>query len=301
MPMPVVVLHTPSPLGLKPPRDGAVPGVRRMPEALRRAGLHDALGASVAGEVLPPPYVPDRDPASRVRNLEAIARYSGEVAGALDPLLDGPALPLVLGGDCSIFIGIALALGRRGRFGVVYVDAHSDCQTPESSETGGIAGMPLAIATGRGPARLTRLAGERPSVAESDAILLGVRDLFDVVSAPEPHVEHTRIRVHDLESVRRHGPEASAAAALDALVRAGVDGVWVHVDADVLDPEIMPAVDSPDPGGLNADELGALLRPLVASRALIGMNLTIYDPERDRDGTAAGVLVDVMARALTAH
>jgi arginase len=298
MPRDITILHAPSPLGLMPPAEGRVPGVRRMPEALRGAGLHAALGATFAGEVTPPPYVPDRDPELNVRNLRAVAAYSVELADAVGRLLDAPGLPLVLGGDCSIFLGAALALRRRGRFGVVYLDAHSDCQTPEISGTGGIAGMPLAIATGRGPGLLTGLEGRGPYVAEEDAVLVGCRDLFDVVGTREKRVEGTGIRVHDLEEVRRAGPERVAEGALERLAAAGVDGVWLHLDADVLDPAVMPAVDSPDPGGLSAEELVRLLAPLLASPRVVGMQMTIYDPERDPDGSAAAVLVDVVTEAV---
>lgn len=181
----IAILHAPSPLGLKPPGEGRVPGVRHMPEALRAAGLHASLAASLAGEVAPPPYVPDRDPELGVRNPHGVAAYSAELADAIGPLLDAPAFPLVLGGDCSILLGAALALHRRGRHGLLYLDAHSDCQTPAISQTGGIAGMPLAIATGRGPALLTGLAGDGPLVADADAVLLGCRDLFDVAGTRE--------------------------------------------------------------------------------------------------------------------
>lgn len=294
MPRDFVILHAPSPLGLKPPAKGRVPGVWRMPEALRKAGLHDALGATFAGEVTPPPYVPDRDPELKVRNPYAIARYSLELADAVGALLDGPRFPLVLGGDCSILLGSALALRRRGRFGLVYLDAHSDCQTPQSSRTGGVAGMPLAIVTGRGPELLTRLEGDRPSIADSDVALIGCRDLFDIRGREEKTVARTGIRVHDLGEIRRVGPERVAADALSRLAGIGVERIWIHLDVDVLDSAIMPAVDSPDPGGLTEEELRRLLASLLRSERVRGMQMTIYDPERDPDGSAAEVLVDVM-------
>lgn len=297
MPREFIILHAPSPLGLKPPGEGKVPGVRLMPEALHRTGLHDALRATLAGTVVPPPYVADRDPALNVRNPYAIASYSVALADAIEPLLEGPRFPLVLGGDCSILIGAALALRRKGRFGLIYLDAHSDCQTPESSETGGVAGMPLAIATGQGPDLLAKLEDRSPYIAESDVVLVGCRDLFDVMGAEEKWVEGTGIRVRDLEEVRHLGPERVAASVLEHLVNAGVEGAWIHLDVDVLDPTIMPAVDSPDPGGLSASELSRLLMPLMHSTLVRGMQVTIYDPERDPDGRAAELLVEVMRNA----
>jgi arginase family enzyme len=164
-------------LGLRPPAPGKVPGARRLPEALRRHRLLERLGAADAGRVEPPPYRPDIDPASGVRNGDTLPGYTIALADRLVELLRAGTFPLVLGGDCSILLGGMLALRRLGRYGLVSVD-------------GG------AVAT---------LAGR------------------------------------------------------------GVEGFWVHVDADVLDPEIMPAVDSPEPGGLTYGELAALLRALTTA------------------------------------
>ena len=221
---------------------------------LRELGLHDALDATFAGEVAPPPYVPDRDRALRVRNAGGIARYSRELADALAPLLAGDRFPIVLGGDCSIALGVGLALSRAGRFGLIYIDAHSDCQTPAISGTGGVAGMPLAM-------------------------------------------NGTHIRVRDLEEIRRAGAADIAAAMLDDFSARGVERSWIHLDVDVLNPEIMPAVDSPDPGGLYEAELLELLRPLLASGRVAGMHVTIYDPDRDPDGSAGRLLVRLLTEA----
>lgn len=293
----IVILHAPSPLGLKPPAPGRVPGVRLMPEALARAGLHRRLGVAHAATVTPPPYDAAIDARLGVRNAHAIADYSVALADAIDSALDGRRFVLLLGGDCSILIGAALALRRRGRFGMVYVDAHSDCQTPEISMTGGVAGMPLAIATGRAVEPLADLEGLKSYVRDEDVVLVGVRDLFDVESGDAPHVRDTGIRVHDLERVRRRGPARLGAALAREMEEAGVDGFWVHLDADVLDERVMPAVDSPEPGGMSAEELSALLAPILASPLAAGLQVTIYDPERDTDGQAAGVLVQVLAAA----
>ena len=298
-PRKIGILHAPSPLGLKPPAEGRIPGVRYMADKLQALGLHDALRADFAGVVEPPPYVAHRNPVRRVRNADAIAAYSRDLAAAVGTLLDGPGFPLVLGGDCSIALGVAMALRRRGRFGLLYLDAHSDCQTPETSETGGVAGMPLMMITGRGPDLLTPVAEQRPQVAESDVVLLGCRDLFDITTRKdESHVVGTRIRVRDLDEIRRAGPVAVARDVRHRMSAAGVEQLWIHLDVDVLDPVIMPAVDSPDPGGLTEQELVALLGELLAAPAVRGMHVTIYDPERDPDDSAGALLVRVLTAAL---
>ncbi|HUF14081.1 MAG TPA: arginase family protein [Longimicrobiales bacterium] len=294
------VLHAPSPLGLKPQLEGRASGVRRAPQALRDAGLHNALGARFAGEVAPPPYVEEREAATSLRNVASIAAYSVALADATERLLDEGGLVLVLGGDCSILLGTALALRRRGRFGVVYIDAHPDYLTTAQTETGGVAGLPLALVTGLGPDVLANLEGRRPYIDEHDAMVVGSRDPFQVRASPDggKRVEESSIRVLDLDEVRDRGAAALAGYVLERMQARGVDGVWVHLDVDVLDSAIMPAVDSPEPGGMSRDELVELLRELVVSPLVRGLQVTIYDPDRDSDGSAARLLVDLLSDAL---
>jgi arginase len=268
-----------------------------MPEALKKAGLHGALAAVFAGEVLPPAYVPDIDSDLGVRNPHAIAQYSLDLATQTERLLDLPGFPVILGGDCSILIGTALGLRRRGRYGLIYIDAHPDYLTPETSQTGGVAGMPLAVVTGRGLDLLTRIEGRSPYILESDVVVVGCRDPFQVTGTTEKWVQDSRIRVRDLEEVRRREPQMLAEELLIQMTNRQVDGVWIHLDVDVLHESLMPAVDSPEPGGLLQRELTDLLAPLIASPVVCGLQVTIYDPERDPDGIAAHVLVGVLHEA----
>lgn len=295
----VVILHAPSPLGLEPPSARRVPGVWKAPSALRHLGLHSGIGATVVGEVEPGAYVFSRD-RTGLRNAEGIVAYSEKLAAAVAPLLSGSAFPLVLGGDCSIALGVADALSESGRrFGLLYIDAHSDCQTPGISATGGVAGMPLAMITGATPRLVAEPGGRRQQLPASDVVLLGVRDLFDVEEAGEAkRVVDIGIRVRDLQEIRRAGAGVTAERALEDL--AGTEAMWVHLDADVLSPEIMPAVDSPDPGGLTEAELQDMLRTLLSSPGVVGMHVTIYDPERDPDEAAGRLLVRVLLSAFRA-
>ncbi len=298
---PVAILHAPSPLGLKPQLDERVSGVRRAPAALRAAGLHDALGVTDVVEVPPPPYIADRHPVNGLRNVAGIVDYSVALADALGPLLDDEgAFPLVLGGDCSILLGTTLALRRRGRFGLVYIDAHPDYLTIQQTETGGVAGLPLALATGLGPDVLTDIEHRRPYIAESDAVAVASRDDYQIRGRRgEKRVEDSSIRAHDLEEIRARSPRAVADGVMRALAERDVDGVWIHVDVDALDSRIMPAVDSPEPDGLSRDEAAELLSGLLAHPLARGLQVTIYDADRDPDGSAArllaGLLVDVLA------
>jgi arginase len=295
---PVAVLDAPSVLGLRPPAPGKVPGARRLPEALRRHRLLERLGAADAGRVEPPPYRPEIDPASGVRNGDTLPGYTVALADRLVELLHADAFPLVLGGDCSILLGGMLALRRLGRYGLVSVDGGLDFRHPGNAHlvgpVGSVAGEDLAVVTGRGAAQLTDLEGRRPLVAEADVVAVGHRGLEEFAA----EVLATPMTLYDVAELRRLGPEEVAGRAVATLAGRGVEGFWVHVDTDVLDPEIMPAVDSPEPGGLSHRELAALLRALTASELATGMQLTIFDPDLDPDGHLAGELADTVVAGL---
>ena len=170
----IAVLDAPSNLGLRPPAKGAVPGVYKLPWALRRHGLIERLGAIDAGAVVPPRYLSQWTPGI-VRNEQAIAAYSHALAERLAELRKDGVFPLVLGGDCSIILGNLLALRREGRFGLAYIDGHSDFRHPGNSDrVGAAAGEDLALVTGRGHL-LARLKGRKPLIREKDVVAIGMR------------------------------------------------------------------------------------------------------------------------------
>jgi arginase len=294
----VAVLDAPSVLGLRPPAPGKLPGAWRLPEALRANRLVERLGAADAGRVVPPPYSPELDPATGVRNGDAIPGYSVALADRLGQLLDGGAFPLVLGGDCSILLGAMLALRRRGRYGLVSIDGGLDFRHPGNAHlvgpVGSVAGEDLAVVTGRGAPQLTDLEGRRPLVAEADVVAIGHRDLEGIAD----EVLATPMTLVDVAELRRLGPDGAAAHALATLAGRGVEGFWVHLDTDVLDPQVMPAVDTPEPGGLTHGELVALLQPLTGSGLATGMQLTIFDPDLDPDGRLAAELTGSVVAGL---
>jgi arginase len=299
----IAVLDAPSVLGLRPPAPGRLPGSRRLPEALRGQGLVERLRAADAGRVAPPPYRPEIDPATGVRNGASIPGYSAALADRIGELLGAGYFPLLLGGDCSILLGSMLALRRRGRYGLVSIDGGLDFRHPGNADPAGpvgplgsVAGEDLAVVTGRGAKQLTDLEGRRPLVREGDVVALGHRNLHGI----EDEVLATPMTLYDVATLRRRGPAATAAVALAVLAERGVEGFWIHLDTDVLDPAIMPAVDSPEPDGLAYDELVALLRAFTASKLAMGMQLTIFDPELDPDGHLAAELADTVVAGLSA-
>jgi arginase len=289
------VLSAPSNLGLKPPPSGGEPGVREMPASLMKRDLLTRLRAVDAGLVAPPPYSPEFDLRTGMRNAAAIRNYTVQLADRIGELLDQSSFPLVLGGDCSILLGSALALRRRGRFGLLFIDGHTALLTPETSETGGVAGMDLAMATGIGSEDLTAIDHLRPYVQSEDVALFGFRQPEEDTASPA--LPQEPMRSFPLSTLRTMG---AAAATAEALTHFSEKKFWVHVDADVLDPHWMPAVDSPDPGGMNPEELLTILKAAFAARNCVGMEFTIYDPTLDPTGQCASLLVDLLHKMVAA-
>jgi arginase len=296
----LTIIEAPFNLGLMPPAPGQEPGTRFAPEALRKSGLHGLLEPDEVRRVEAPTYEPDEDRTVNVRNIRAIAGYSRNLADEVERAIRSQSFALVLGGDCCILLGSALALRRCGTFGLLFVDGHTDFYLPEQSATGGAAGMDLAMATGWGPEELTNLDGLRPYVEIESVIALGNRDDAQRRQAPISHLRDSGAQYWDLAALRRAGIEHAVRHSLEAVRDHAVDGVWIHLDVDVLDNEQMPAVDSPQAGGLTYEELRSVLRAVAATATVVGMNVTIYDPTKDRDGEHARQLSGTLAEALVA-
>jgi arginase len=286
------VLEAPSVLGLFPG------GVERLPAALLDAGLAHGLAARHAGVVVPPAYDAARDPTSGLRNPTALREYAHQLADATGAVLDGGDIPIVLGGDCSILLGNLLALHRRGRHGLLFIDGHADFYQPAAEPYGEAASMDLALATGRGPTVVTDLEGRVPLVRDQDVVHVGRRDADEAEQAGSQRIEDTAITVFDFATVRRRGAESVARDALARLVRADLDGVWIHIDCDALDDAVMPAVDYRLPDGLHWDELQAVLGAAIATGAVVGIEVTIFNPALDPDGSIARALVACLTAAL---
>lgn len=292
----IAVLDAPSNLGLRPPAPGTVPGCAKAPGALRDQGLLTRLDARDAGCLVAPRYdLGNWQEGDGVFHAPLIAAYARRLADRIDAIHARGEFPLVLGGECSIALGPALALRRRpGRFGLAYVDGHSDFRHPGNSDRVGAAGgEALALVTGRGQADLTDLDGLRPLVADADAVLLGMgpEDESDVTE-----LSTTDIGVRTTVDIRAEGVAEVLRWTRERFAR--LDGFWIHLDVDTLDASLMPAVDSPNPAGLTAEELTELLAGLLTTPGCLGLDLGIYDPDLDPDGCCAALLTDILTTAL---
>jgi arginase len=286
------VVQAPSGLGLR------AAGVERLGDTLVRHGVAEALGARIATILTPPPASGIRDPASGVLNGPEVAAYAVALADAVGAVLDTGDLPLVLGGDCSVLLGGALALRRRGTAGLLFLDGHADFYQPSAEPSGEAASMDLALATGHGPPAVGDLEGLGPLVRAEDVVVVGFRDAEEQARGGSQPLPDALLAL-DLAVVRAAGAPAAAERALAHLTRRGApDNFWVHVDADVLDDAVMPAVDYRQAGGLSPDELATVLAVAMASGRVAGVEVTIYNPELDPHGTAGAALVRALTRGL---
>lgn len=289
------IISAPTNLGLRPPEPGATPGTSKAPEALREVGLFDRLiahGAEDSGVVLPARYLDDADPRhERVRNHNTLLEHADRLADRIDVEIARGRRPIVIGGDCSVLVGIGLALRRGSPAGLVHVDGHTDYRNPQNShECGALAGEDLAAVTGKHWPSLSDHRGLGPYFLPENAVQVGCRDDDDDL------VEVSR----DLRLVVRASEivDAGAPAAVEAITAAlaHTAGWWLHVDVDVLDPQVMPAVDSPDTGGLTAEQLTDLLRGLVPG--CIGVDICVYDPDLDPHLRYAKLIARIVEGAL---
>ena len=280
---------------------GVAPGMDRAAFALREAGLLDALrrdGRRVVNlsDLSLFPFADDPEHAS-FRNADlaacAIQATADEMTRAL---IEG--FTLVLGGDCSLVVG-TVAGARKATgvpVGLVFIDANADLNTPETSPSGRLAGMALALAIGLGPKDVAGAAGLRPAVDADHVALIGFREL-------DPG-ERARLGALGLAlpvtAARALGMRATAALALDAVNND--DGpIVVHFDVDALDPEDMPAKGAITPGrGFSWREASDLLTALVASPRVVALEVTEFIPARDPDGVCARQLVELLARVVGA-
>jgi arginase len=285
------IIDAPSDLGLRPT------GVDGLPHALRSAGLLEGLPAvRRAGSIPAASYSPARSPLHGVLNVDGIAGFSRRLAERVAFTLDLGLFPVVLGGDCSILIGTTLALRRRGRFGLLFFDGHADFYSPETEPYGEVASMDLAVVTGRGPAELSDIEQLSPLVQDDHAVVFGIRDATLAASEGSPDVKQTAMRVFELADVRNLGAAHAARQSVETLEKSGVEGFWIHLDADVLHDDVMPAVDYRLPDGLWPHELSEALAVALASPLAVGMDMTIYNPALDSADLSAA---RTLARAVT--
>ena len=275
-------------------------GVDMGPSAIRYAGLEErlvAIGHTVTdqGNVLAPEPEALAIDDERARFLPEILAACADLAARVEAAVRAGARPLVLGGDHAIALGTlaGLAAAARQPGGVIWIDAHGDLNTPETSPSGNVHGMPLAAALGRSPDWFAHDRLVLPAVEPARVVLVAIRSL-DV--AERAFLRDSEVRVFTMSDIDRIGIERVMLEALDRV--SGPGFVHVSLDLDSLDPEVAPGVGTPVRGGLTYRE-AHLACELIAESGIAGsFEVVEANPILDRENTTALTAVELIASAL---
>ena len=278
-------------------------GVDMGPSAIRYAGLEqqlaDKLGVRVSdtGNVVSPVVETTAMGDERVRYLEQILDLCDRLAGLVAAAAGRGALPLVLGGDHSVALGSLVGMAQaRGPGGVVWVDAHGDLNTPETSPTGNVHGMVLAAALGLAGDSFQRDGWPLPAVESGKLALVGVRSLDD----GERELLHTlEAKVFTMSEVDRIGVEPCMQEALAHA--SGAAFLHLSFDMDVVDPDYAPGVGTPVRGGLSYREAHLAMETVAESRRIDSMDVVEVNPILDRENATGQLAVELVASALGAR
>jgi arginase len=276
-------------------------GARLGPDALRIAGLTQALAGQTErvidvtdrGNLTGPPN-PQQPARDGHRHLDEVAAWCLAARDAVAAELSIGRLPVLMGGDHSLAIGSVSAVARhcreRGRkLRVLWLDAHADFNTPHTTPSGHLHGMPVAVLCGLGPPALTALAGPLPALRAADLRQIGIRS----VDAAEKRLVHAAgLEVYDMRHIDEHGLRATMAQALDGVDEA--THLHVSLDVDFLDPAIAPAVATAVPGGPTWREAQLCMEMIADTGRLASLDLVELNPALDVRNQTAGLVVDLV-------
>ncbi|HTS64292.1 MAG TPA: arginase [Candidatus Acidoferrales bacterium] len=236
---------------------------------------------------------PEGDPAAKY--LSQIAAACDALASRVDQALRGGAMPLVLGGDHSVAIGTATGVGRHFRqagdsVGLIWLDAHADMNTPETSPSGNVHGMPLACIAGMGPAELRDLSGYRPKVDPRNTVIVGLRDVDDM---EKPHVRESGVRAFTMRDIDERGLRSVMEEAI-RIASDGTAGFHLSLDMDVVDPVHAPGVGTPVRGGITYREAHLAMEMICDSRLMLALEVVEVNPVIDERNRTAELAVELV-------
>ncbi|HSL22979.1 MAG TPA: arginase [Vicinamibacterales bacterium] len=278
-------------------------GVDMGPSALRIAGLHEKLESLrytvvERGDITAPiPEVKSEgDP--KKKYVREIARVCQKLFETSLAAIEKGATPLVLGGDHSLAagsVGAPAEFARRQQkpLGLLWIDAHGDMNTPNSSPSGNVHGMPLAALLGQEPAELARIGNFAPKVLPEKTVLIGIRNLDEV---EKKAVRDSRVNVFTMKDIDRQGIASIMEQAL-AMAGAGTAGIHVSLDLDVCDPGIAPGVGTPIKGGLDYREAHVVMEMIADSGLLTSLDLVEVNPILDVQNQTAVLGAELAASA----
>jgi arginase len=273
-----------------------VGGHERAPAALRAAGLVErlqSLGYEVTdlGDCAVQTFQPD-DEHPRARNVRGVLAALNDLKPRVEQAVKSGALPLILGGDCSIALATIAGARRYYRnVSLVYVDRDADLNIPATTSSGCVDGMVVSHVVGRGAPELVRFWGEPPLVREPDVTLFG----FERLDAPEQEfLTRSPIRRYRADDISRQGVAAAAQAALER-VHAAAHEFVLHFDVDTISSEDFRATNYPGSGGLRLDQVREALTVFARQSTLAAFEITVYNPELDADGSGAKTILELIA------
>ncbi|MBL0155993.1 MAG: arginase [Bryobacterales bacterium] len=279
-------------------------GVDMGPSALRVANLNarlHSIGCKVEdlGNVSVEQAESSRVGPASARYLKAIAATCDALARRVEKAAGQGKFPLVLGGDHSIAVGTISGMAQHFRkkqqkLGVIWLDAHTDMNTPETSPSGNVHGMPLACLVGEGPRALTHLYGVSPQVDPKNVVLIGIRDV-DITE--KPVVQKSGVRVFTMRDIDERGMRAVMQEALQ-IASAGTAGVHLSLDMDGVDPDEAPGVGTPVRGGFSYREAHLAMEILSDSHKLTSMEVVEVNPVLDTANRTALLAVELVMSAM---
>lgn len=278
-------------------------GVDMGPSAIRIAGLDNRLvelGHKVIdeGDIVIKNMEELKVGHERARYLTEISRAAGVLARKVERITRLGHFPLVLGGDHSIAVGtvsgiaaFAHPLGKK--VGLIWIDAHGDINTPETSPSGNIHGMPLAALLGFGASELTGVAGPAPKIDPAHVALVGIRSLD---TGEKKRLKETGVQVHTMSDIDRHGADRVMEKAL-ARVNQGTDLVHVSFDLDAVDPTVTPGVGTPVKGGLDYREAHLIMEVIADAKVMTSLEMVEVNPILDQGNASAAFAVELVQSA----
>lgn len=274
-------------------------GVDMGPSAIRYAGLNarlQRLGWDVEDtgnlEVPVPETREIKD--TRLKYLPEITRVSEQLAGTVAKALNDGVVPLVLGGDHSIGIGSLAGIATDGkRRGVIWFDTHGDYNSPDTTRSGNIHGMPLAVANGIGANELTVIGGPRKKIWEENTVIIGARD-FDLEERELLH--QSQITVFTMSDIDQLGMKEVVTRGLEIAGR-GTEGVHISFDLDVIDPAEAPGVGTPVAGGITYREAHLAMELVAESGLLLSLDMAEVNPILDIQNRTAELAVGLICSA----
>jgi arginase len=279
-------------------------GVDMGPSAMRVANLNarvESLGYTVEdlGNVPAEQAEALREGDASARYLPQIAATCGRLAALVEQALSRGSVPLVLGGDHSVAVGTASGVSRYFRrqnqtAGLIWLDAHADMNTPASSPSGNVHGMPLACILGMGPPELTGLSGSHPMIAAHNAVIVGLRDVDQL---EKPHVRQSGVRAFTMRDIDERGLRSVMEEAI-RLAAEGTAGFHLSLDMDFVDPADAPGVGTPVRGGATYREAHLAMEMICDSGKMLSLEVVEVNPVIDEVNRTADLAVELVMSAL---